>query len=197
MQASGIMPQSDVLPIFVPTELNPVSEFVVFIEQAQVSQKKFVCGLRASNRIQRDNAGCYDLRILDISLCFTFLCAHCLLLKFVSRDQSVAQQASATRKRQYRSRHRKNVTDFSRYFVHRHFRADLHSGDQVLVNQRIENEPTLCSVSTKKNIIYILQQKRGIAKSNVATDSVVSNPGVSLPRDPSSDFDFRCRQQPS
>ena len=75
MKAGSIIPQRDMLPVFLPAKLNSITGLVVIIEQAEVAQQKLIRRLRTRNGVQRYDAWSSNLSLLDIRLCLSLLCA--------------------------------------------------------------------------------------------------------------------------
>jgi hypothetical protein len=80
-----------------------------------------------------------DDRVINVVLAFSLLHGDGLLLKLCWRNKLIAPQATTVELGNHRARYAEYVQNFTGNFIDRNFGADLSAGDQILVDECVEN----------------------------------------------------------
>ncbi|OEJ61083.1 hypothetical protein BGM19_26785 [Streptomyces agglomeratus] len=136
-------------------------------QQADGTQKIIIYCVSSCDGIQADDAGRLNVFILNVALLTALLDGKGFLLELGRFDQLVAPEAAEPR-----ADCPHDAEDIRQIAVlaDLDLRANLHTRDQILMHQRVEHQPGLHRVGSKKQVVAVHQGHRHIVLCDIGLE---------------------------
>jgi hypothetical protein len=131
-------------------KIDLMAKFDGFRVEAGEHHHKVVDGLCSGENIERDDAGFSHFLVIDIPLFSALRVGQGLIVEPGRRHQFVAEKASMSGGREDRPGGDEDIADPAGDLVNRDLGPDLDPGDQVLVDDRVEDATALNRVGCEK-----------------------------------------------